>query len=64
MYVMSKIETFRNQFSSIDKSQVLSDEMMGEIDGGACKESCKHSCSPGNSQEVVIRPCESATTLE
>jgi len=35
---------FIEQFPPIDQSQILTDEMMGMIESGACKESCKKAC--------------------
>lgn len=40
---------FENQFLSIDKTQVLSDDMMLSVEAGdKCENGCKKACVPGN----------------
>jgi len=44
-----KKNNFIENFTSIEKTQVLSDDMMGMIESGSsCEESCKKACKPGN----------------
>ena len=42
------MEKFIEKFPAIDQSQLLSDDDLNSIEGGACKESCKQACQPGN----------------
>jgi hypothetical protein len=42
------MEEFIEKFPKIDQSQLLSDEQLNSIEGGACDESCKKGCSSGN----------------
>ncbi|MDR0681061.1 MAG: hypothetical protein LBG15_04305 [Dysgonamonadaceae bacterium] len=47
------MEEFIEKFPKIDQSQLLSDEQLNSIEGGACKESCKQACQPGNMNGTV-----------
>ncbi|MDR1370001.1 MAG: hypothetical protein LBJ72_07755 [Dysgonamonadaceae bacterium] len=47
------MEEFIENFPKIDQSQLLSDEQLDSIEGGACEQSCKQACQPGNMNGTV-----------
>jgi bacteriocin-like protein len=50
------MEKFVENFPKVDQSQLMSDEELNSIEGGACSESCKQACQPGNMNGSTTGP--------
>ncbi|MDR3218230.1 MAG: hypothetical protein LBU22_04490 [Dysgonamonadaceae bacterium] len=50
------MENFIEKFPKIDQSQLLDDEQLNSIEGGACSQSCKAACQPGYQNGTVNGP--------
>jgi hypothetical protein len=48
------MEKFAEKFPKIDQSQLLSDDQLDSIEGGACGSGCKQACLPGNMNGTVL----------
>jgi hypothetical protein len=47
------MESFIEKFPKVDQGQLLSDEQLNAVEGGACETSCKQACQPGNMNGTV-----------